>query len=136
MIKLNLQFFGGGSSRGRFPGTQGGRDALPNHANAQIDINKIVNYALNPNHPEGGNKARVFESALGFNQSNANQLIASIREQLPNSRAIPGRLDQHGQRFTVDMLIVGPNGRTVIVRTGWIIDIGSTVPRLLTTYVP
>jgi len=137
MIKLNLQFFGGGGGSGRgFPNTSGGRETLPNHANAQIDSNKIVNYALNPNHPVGGDKARVFESALGFNQSNANQLVTQIKQQLPSSNARLGVRDQYGQRFTVDMPITGPNGNTVTVRTGWIIETGSTVPRLITTYIP
>ena len=108
---------------------------MPNHENAQIDPNKIVNYALNPNHPVGGNKASVFESALGFNQSNANQLMAQIKQQLPNNPAVLGERTQHGQLFRVDMPITGPNGNTVTVRTGWIIDTGSTIPRLTTAYV-
>lgn len=135
MIGMNLQFFGGGSSGGRFPGTGGSGEPLPNFANAQIDANKLVNYALNPSHPVGGNKARVFESALGYNQTNATHMIAQIRQQLPNSRAVPGVRDQYGQRFTVDMPIAGPNGNTVTIRTGWIIEIGSIIPRLTTTYV-
>lgn len=28
------------------------------------NMNKLSNYVLNPNHPVGGNKARVFSSAL------------------------------------------------------------------------
>jgi len=126
---------GFGNTRGGSSNTLDGSDTLPNHQNAQIDPNKIVNYALNPSHPVGGNKAKVFESALGFNQSNANQFMAQIQQQLPNSRAILGVNDKYGQRFTVDMSITGPNGKTVIVRTGWIIETGSTIPRLTTTYV-
>jgi hypothetical protein len=136
-IPLSLTFFGAGGGGGRFPNTEGGQqmETLPNFANAQIDPNKITNYALNSNHPVGGNKAKVFESALGFNQSNANQLTAAIRQKLPRSQAVPGIRDQYGQRFTVDMRITGPNGNTVTVRTAWIIDAGSNVPRLTTTYV-
>ena len=136
MVKLNLQFFGGGGGGG-FPNTGGGSQAetLPNCKNAHIDPNKIINYVLNPNHPVGGNKARVFESALGFNQSNANQLMTQIQQLLPNSSAILGTKDPYGQRFTVDMRITGPNGNTATIRTGWIIEVGSTVPRLTTTYV-
>jgi filamentous hemagglutinin len=32
-----------------------------------IDPRKITHYALNPHHEEGKHKARVFESALGYN---------------------------------------------------------------------
>ena len=46
---------------------------------AEIDPRKFTEYVLNPNHAVGGNKARVFESAFGFNQSNADDLIAQLR---------------------------------------------------------
>ena len=108
---------------------------LPNFQNAHIDPNKVSGYALNQNHPVGANKARVFDRALGFNQSNANQLTQQVKQQLPRSEAVMGRSDQFGQRFTVDMQITGPNGNTATVRTGWIIDTGSNAPRLTTMYV-
>ena len=108
---------------------------LRNYNRAQIDTNKITSYALNAQHPVGGDKALVFESALGFNQSNADQLIRQIRHQLSRSEAVTGLRDMYGQRFTVDMQILGPNGRTATVRTGWIFDPGVDVPRLVTLYV-
>lgn len=37
---------------------------LPNPENAYIDDHKLTGYFLNPNHPEGQHKARVFKSAL------------------------------------------------------------------------
>ena len=108
---------------------------LPNLEKAQIDSKKITNYALDPNHPVGGNKAKVFESSLGYNQSNSDSLIAQIKQQLPNSEAVLGVKNEYGQRFTVDMQIKGPNGNTATVRTGWIFDIGSDTPRLTTLFV-
>ena len=49
--------------------------------------------------------------------------------------ATPGKCDEHGQRYTVDIPMTGPNGQTATVRTGWIIDSGQSIPRLATTYV-
>ena len=109
--------------------------ALPNAGEAVIDPNKLTSYALNPQHPVGGDKARVFESALGYNQSNADQLIGGIQQGVLTNPAVMGKVDQFGQRFTVDMPITGPNGNTVMVRTGWVLDPGATVPRLATAYV-
>ena len=77
----------------------------------------------------------MFESALGFNQSNGNQLIVQIKAGLPKSPATIGMKDHHGQRFSVDIPMIGPNGNTAIVRTAWIIDIGSIIPRLISIYV-
>lgn len=96
---------------------------------------KITGYALDPAHPVGGNKATVFDSVLGYNQSNAGELMAKIQEGVRTNPAVIGKVDQFGQRFSVDMQIVGPNGNTAIVRTGWILDSGSTTPRLTTLYV-
>lgn len=44
--------------------------ALPNHQSAAIPDNKLLRYSLDPTHPRGRHKAIVFESVLGFDQSN------------------------------------------------------------------
>lgn len=90
---------------------------------------------MNPEHPVGGNKAKVFESALGYNQSNADELIQQVYQKLPQNEAVLGTLDQYGQRYTVIIPITGPNGNTVNVRTGWIIKTASDVPELTTIFV-
>ncbi|WP_118988299.1 DUF6883 domain-containing protein [Photorhabdus sp. CRCIA-P01] len=108
---------------------------LVNANNAVIDSNKVTSYALNTEHPVGGNKAKVFESALGYNQSNATDLISKIQAGTKTNTAILGNVDKFGQRITIDMPITGPNGKTAIVRTGWIYDPESSTPRLTTLYV-
>jgi len=108
---------------------------LVNADKAVIDPNKVTSYALNTEHPTGGNKAKVFESALGYNQSNAADLIAKVQEGVKMNPVKMGSSDKFGQRMTIDMPITGPNGNTVVVRTGWIYDVVSTTPRLTTIYV-
>ncbi|WP_343464431.1 DUF6883 domain-containing protein [Pantoea sp.] len=108
---------------------------LVNADKAVIDPNKVTSYALNSEHPVGGNKAKVFESALGYNQSNAADLIAKVQEGVKSNPVKMGSSDKFGQRMTIDMPITGPNGKTAIVRTGWIYDVGSTTPRMTTIYV-
>ena len=101
---------------------------------ATIDPRKLTEYALNPNHPVGGNKARVFESALGFNRSNADDLMAQLCPGVMENTPIPGKVDKWGTRFTVDIPVTGPAGSGV-VRTGWIYTPGSTTPSLNTLMV-
>ena len=127
-LRFDLQFFSEES-------TPSVDNPLPYFKNAVIDSKKIYDYALNPNHPVGGNKARVFGSALGYNQSNGEGLIAQIYENLPQNEAITGQNDQFGQRYTVDMSITGPNGNTAVVRTGCILAPGSVTPSLTTLFV-
>jgi hypothetical protein len=101
---------------------------------AEIDPKKVTDYALNPDHPVGGNKARVFDSALGFNQGNADDLMNQIQRGVTENEPIPGAVDKYGQRFTVDIPVTGPKGSGV-VRTGWIYGPESTTPRMTTLFV-
>ncbi|SDW96879.1 hypothetical protein SAMN05444064_109148 [Pseudomonas syringae] len=103
-------------------------------AKAVIDPRKITEYALNLDHPVGGPKARVFESALGFTTANADDLLQQLHHGVRNTGSTPGVVDSRGARFTVDILVKGPK-REGIVRTGWIYDPGSSVPRLTTLFV-
>jgi hypothetical protein len=40
----------------------------------------------------------------------------------------------HGKKYIVDGAIETPSGKTPVVRTVWIVDEGSDVPRLVTAY--
>ncbi len=117
-------------------------NALLNYQNAIILREKLEGYALNPTHEaahpsvsSGKNKARVFKSALGFDQSNWELLEQRIRDELPYCEAVLKEEDQHGKRYNVILPITGLNGRTVDVLTGWIIKVGTVYPALATTYV-
>jgi hypothetical protein len=101
---------------------------------AQIDPSKLQDYALNPEHAVGGNKARVFESALGYTRSNYEGLLEQIKSGVARAPAVAGKLDEYGQRFTVDIEVTGPKG-TAVVRTGWIVKPGSPNPSLTTLFV-
>ena len=47
---------------------------LPNAERAVIDIKKLRDYCLNPNHPEGKHKAHVFFEKLEFTADDAERL--------------------------------------------------------------
>ena len=44
-------------------------------------------------------------------------------------------IQQYGQPFEVQMVITGANGNTAKIKTGWIIDRDSDIPRLTTVYI-
>jgi YD repeat-containing protein len=101
---------------------------------AVIDPRKLTDYALNIDHPVGGNKAQVFESVLGFKKSNADDLLTQLRQGVINNTPTIGKVDQYGARFTVDIPVVGPiNSGTV--RTGWIYKADTNIPELTTLFV-
>ena len=111
-----------------------GETRLLNAEKAVIDPRKLTEYALNHAHPVGGNKAIVFESALGFNQSNADSLLKQIQQGVVNHSPVAGTVDKFGARFTVDIPVIGPTGNGV-VRTGWIFKGESEIPELTTLFV-
>lgn len=110
-------------------------DKLPNFEGAVISSQKFIGYALNPDHSSGKHKAVVFDTVLGYHQSNANDLIRQIYSKLPYCEAILRNEDNYGKRYAVDIPITGPNGGTAIVRTGWIVSSGSEIPKLTTVFV-
>ena len=107
---------------------------LPHADQASVDIAKLRDYSLNPHHPEGKHKARVFASRLGFSASDAEKLRALIIDAISVEEAIAGEPDEHGQRYAVDFATQGLHGM-VTIRTAWIVDRGETVPRLVSCYV-
>jgi hypothetical protein len=107
---------------------------LPHADHAIIDIAKLRDYSLNPLHPEGKHKARVFASLLGFTAADAEKLRTMILSVVLTEEALEGVNDEHGQRFVVDFASEGLRG-IVTIRTAWIIDHGETVPRLVSCYV-
>ena len=47
---------------------------IPNAENAVVDIRKLRDYCLNPEHDGGKQKARLFSSILGITTDNAEEL--------------------------------------------------------------
>lgn len=110
--------------------------ALPNYERAEIARSKIEGYALDPANDEGRHKARVFKSALGFDQSNWELLKQSILGELPYHEAQQkGQPSRWGSSYVVDLPIEGPNGQTVSVRTVWLFKAAADFPSLITLYV-
>lgn len=108
---------------------------LSNARKAKMPKSKIVDYALNPDHPTGKHKAKVFESALGYNKDNYKSLIKQIKQNVGKYKATQVGQNEHGVLYQVIMPIKGPNGKTKDVVTGWIIKNGDYYPSLTTLYV-
>jgi hypothetical protein len=62
---------------------------LPNSERAIIEMEKIEGYCLNPEHPKGKHKARVFKSALDLDLNDAEELRAAIQQAVLTYDATP-----------------------------------------------
>jgi hypothetical protein len=107
---------------------------LPNGEQAVVDPRKLLAYSLDPEHDEGRHKARLFDTLLGVNLGNAEDLIRSLEHAARLVDAAEGKLDQYGQRYTIDFVFAGPAG-TAKIRSAWIIRSGENFPRLVTCYI-
>jgi hypothetical protein len=107
---------------------------LPNADHAVVDLGKLRGYCLNPAHPRGRHKARVFASALAITAREAAWLRTAFLRGVRTIDAVPDSTDIHGQRYHVDIPITGPTHR-VMVRTTWIVRTGEAFPRLTSCYV-
>jgi len=107
---------------------------IPHAENATVDIRKLRDYCLNPEHPEGKHKARLFVAALGMTEADAEPLRDALLQVVKSHDATLGRRDAYGQRYQIDFAF-DRHGRQTILRSGWIIEHGSDVPRLTTCYL-
>jgi hypothetical protein len=107
---------------------------LPNIEQAILEARKIEDYCLNPDHPRGRHKARVFRDALGIVRNDAEWLRKTLLESLHDSEAIELASDAFGSRWRVDMRI-RRHGITIMVRTVWIVQTGEQVPHFVTCWV-
>jgi hypothetical protein len=111
---------------------------LPNAGRAVIDIGKLRDYSLNPHHPEGKHKARVFLAALGFKADDAERLRELIPEAILTTEAATQQPTSYGQRFVVDFHVKAEQGLVVTlktIRSTWIIRNDEDFPRLTSCFI-
>ncbi len=106
---------------------------IPNANNAIVDIRKLRDYCLNTEHDDGKHKARLFSSILGMKAEHAEELRLILLKIIRIHEAVLGRSDRFGQRYTVDFEITWQN-RNATLRSGWIIEHSSDIPKLTTCY--
>lgn len=111
---------------------------LPNAENAVVDIEKLRDYCLNPNHPKGKHKARLFQLKLGYGRGDAQLLRELILQAILTEEATEREPTAYGRRFVVDFGIEreGIIQHKAVVRTAWIIRNDEDFPRLTTCFNP
>jgi Domain of unknown function (DUF6883) len=107
---------------------------LPNAERAFVDIAKLRDYSLNPDHKEGKHKARVFAAALGLRIEDAEWLRDKLLEVAKTENCRLGRRTEYGQRYLIDFE-VSRWAKSARLRSGWIVRTRENVPRLITCYV-
>jgi len=107
---------------------------LPNGKSAVVDITKLRRYCLNPGHPEGRHKARVFRETLGMGRDDSDALRAALLDAARDRDAFAAEADQYGERYVIDFPL-RHSRQEALLRSAWIIRKGENFPRLTTCYV-
>ena len=107
---------------------------LPNADQAVVPLEKFTEYALNPDHPSGRHKARVFQAALGLTQEDAAFLQATVQVIALTHEANPEEPTVYGERYVIDFELTTDRG-SATVRTAWMVRRSEDFPRLTTCYV-
>ncbi len=106
---------------------------LPNGEKAEIAIEKLINYCLNPEHSSGKHKARVFKSRLGITKNNVELLLQMIKIAAVEGEVVQQATTKFGEQFKVDWKI--PNQEDMILRTIWEIGYNKSNPRLISAFI-
>ena len=107
---------------------------MPNAEQAVVELTRLTGYCLNPGHPRGRHKARVFTARLGLTAEHAELLQTALLAAAREKEALAEEKDDFGQRYVVDFEMEGPSG-PAMVRSRWVVRTGEGFPRLTTCYV-
>ena len=108
------------------------RMQLPNFERAIVPPEKLRDYILSSVHPIGRFKSTFFRG-LGYGPESWERLATDIKGLL-NGEAELTETTQFGKKYVVRGILTGPNGRSALVATVWIILNGRSEPRFVTAY--
>lgn len=104
---------------------------IPRSEDAFVPVDKCTGYLLNANHPEGGSKARWFES-IGYRLDDPLRLETDLLELVRHSDDFAIEQSSFGVKYEVRGTITSPQGVPANIVTVWIQEPGTQGPRLVT----
>lgn len=93
---------------------------LPQDSDVIIPDGKLEDYCLNPFHPDGKHKAKVFEKALGITQSNSTKLKKLVLESAKYGEVTKEQHTEYGKIYRVEYKVQGIKQKEILC-TLWII---------------
>ncbi|MBQ9857607.1 MAG: hypothetical protein IJO77_01260 [Oscillospiraceae bacterium] len=108
--------------------------AVPNSITARTHKEKFTGYFLNKEHPTGKFKARLFDSILGYNESNWEELSDKLFDGVQTAAVKDVAQTEHGIKYKCDIRVKGLKGKEADVHTVWQIDKNNPMPRIVTAY--
>lgn len=86
--------------------------------NLMIPTKKLTNYALDPD--KASDKAKAFETALGYTKENAYVLIENLARHIDSKSFVEKGNKGYGEMYECITRLTGANGKQANVLTAWI----------------
>lgn len=114
---------------------------MPRAERAMVPDAKVKDYLL---HPEKGNGKHLAFNWLGYyREQNWQELQKDLKEIARTHHAWYGKPAMNGLKYEIAAKLTGPNGRSMVVKTVWIVDFApydspapppAYIPRFVTAY--
>lgn len=104
---------------------------LPYLENAQVEERKITGYLLSEDLSEG---KVAFFAAFGFTSARWDLLHDALLAHAAAHEVVRVVSSPFGAKYLVEGPLQTPDGRDPRVRSVWIIEAGTNIPRLVTAY--
>lgn len=95
-----------------------GKSGIIEKGKIAIPVKKLTGYALDPQ--KAPDKANAFKLALGYDQSNADELLQNIVDHVDENKLVEKGNSGYGMRYESIMELTGPNGKKANIVTAWI----------------
>lgn len=104
----------------------------PDWRKAKVDSSKLIDYLQSMTHPRGRSKA-IFFLKLGYGLENWRSLAEALQTHALNGKASLIEETEYGALFKVEGEIKSAV-KAANIRSVWLVDWGSDVPRFITAY--
>lgn len=106
---------------------------LPNHENAFVPREKVIDYLLSFLHKDGRAKAEFF-TRFGFSAENWQTFAAVVKLHAAEHKVSKSEASPFGMRYIIEGEIKTPDKRNPNVKIIWFIETNSDLPHLVTAY--
>lgn len=106
---------------------------LPQGDKVVVPREKLTDYILSETHATGKFKGKLFRT-FGFNEENTNLFEKELLKIARSQKVKETLTSLYGKKYIIDGNMKTPIGKTIRVRTVWIIEKGQKIPRFITIY--
>lgn len=121
---------------GNYYNTKGNNVPISKVSDVRYNRKKTVEYLLNPNHPQGGSKAKFMKEVLGYTQSDAKLFHKNVVSAIQGKTPYKTTTSEYGVKHVYNTELISKSGSKVKANVVVVIqkDSGRTTYKIVTVY--